>query len=64
MQVFGKVRKGEQCRDAVHSGKTKFRANTGMIAFDHERRERPNYGKAAGMNASEWWANVRQPLCC
>ncbi|KAL9010385.1 MAG: hypothetical protein Q9173_004678 [Seirophora scorigena] len=58
MQAFGKVRKGERCRNAVHSGKRKFDANTGKIAFDHERSERPNYGKATGMNASQWWANI------
>lgn len=26
--------------------------------FRIESKERPNYGKAVGMNPSEWWANV------
>ena len=29
------------------------------IAFKEESKQRPNYGKASGMEAPEWWGNVR-----
>ena len=29
-----------------------------MAAFKKESIEHPNYGKAVGMKAPEWWSNV------
>lgn len=33
-------------------------------AFHIHSRKRPNYGKAVGMKASEWWANVSTYTSC
>lgn len=30
----------------------------GYLAFKEETQRCPNYGKALGMDASHWWANV------
>lgn len=31
-----------------------------MDAVTHERRLHPNYGKATGLGATQWWTNVWQ----
>lgn len=35
-----------------------YNAKTRTTAFKSEEEEHPNYGKAVGMNANQWWANV------
>ena len=35
-----------------------------LAVFRIESKMRPNYGKSVGMNASEWWANVRGISTC
>lgn len=31
-------------------------------AFRSEKKKHPNYGKAVGMDANQWWANVWYPM--
>ncbi|TWU73227.1 hypothetical protein ED733_004939 [Metarhizium rileyi] len=33
-----------------------------VAAMKKERRENPNYGKDTGLGASQWWANVSNPV--
>lgn len=29
-----------------------------LVAFKHESKQNPNYGKATGLGAEKWWGNV------
>lgn len=35
-----------------------------MAAIRQERTLNPNYGKATGLGATQWWTNVSRPPAC
>jgi hypothetical protein len=50
-----------QVRNRIRASFTCPKFNT-FEAFKEQSKKHPNYGKETGLNATQWWANVRTSL--